>query len=135
MRDTSIRAKARDLAIGVYATGKLREVSECDDAHRNLAMALVGADRDAATESLVELIRRKVTPAELFAEAYTRAAGRIELHEKKLAELEIRRRRLRDNYDRLKAARAPAHTATRGPADPRIRRKEERRSLARRGFA
>jgi hypothetical protein len=41
-----------------------------------------------------------------LAEAYTQVRHKIDVHEYKLAELELRRRRLREDYDRLKAARA-----------------------------
>ena len=43
---------------------------------------------------------------EIFAKAYSRVANQLEQHEKKLADLETRRRRLREDYERLKSARA-----------------------------
>jgi cell division protein FtsB len=50
---------------------------------------------------------RHVGLGEILAQAYTQVSGQVEVHEKKLAELETRRRRLRDEYDRLRAARRP----------------------------
>ena len=69
MRDTLIKAKARDLAVGVFSTGEVREPYHHNETHERLGSALVSADR-------------------------------------KSADLETRRRRLRDDYERLKAARA-----------------------------
>ncbi len=40
-----------------------------------------------------------------FEVPYSRVADELEQHEKKLADLEIRRRRLREDYDRLKVTR------------------------------
>ena len=44
------------------------------------------------------------TEAEILVEAYTQVRHKIEEHEYKIAQLEIRRRRLRVDYDRLKSA-------------------------------
>jgi type II secretory pathway predicted ATPase ExeA len=52
------------------------------------------------------LEERKISVSEILAAAYSQVSGQVELHEKKLAETETRRRRLREDYDRLRAARA-----------------------------
>ena len=55
---------------------------------------------------MFELEKTGFNPSEILAEAYNEVRYAIEVHEYKLSELEIRRRRLREDYDRLKAARA-----------------------------
>ena len=55
---------------------------------------------------MFELEKTGFNPSEILAEAYNQVSHAIEVHEYKLAELEIRLRRLRDDYDRLKSARA-----------------------------
>ena len=105
LRDIMIRCKARDLAIGVFATGKIREVTQYDEEHRRSAIALIFGLAEERSAAYAALIAERVTPSELMAEAYAHVASKIELHEKKIAELGNRRRRLREDYDRLKATR------------------------------
>ena len=105
MRDDLIRSKARDLAIGVFATGEVEEVENYSVREAALAFDLVGSDPDRATQAALALQEFDITPSEILAQAYSRVAAQVEMHEKKLAALEIRRRRLRDEYDRLRAAR------------------------------
>jgi hypothetical protein len=106
MRDTLIRAKARDLAIGVFSTGEVREAYDPDKSDERLGFALVSADSKSAAKALAALKKHEIGLDEIFAKAYSQVAGQLELHEKKLAELETRRRRLREDYERLKAASA-----------------------------
>lgn len=106
MRDTVIKMRTRDLLIGVLATGKIRTVDKCDEEHRDLAIALVNGDPERTPEAIVALESHKVTVGEVVAEAFSQVAHRIEPHEKALASRETRRRRLHEDYQRLKAARA-----------------------------
>ena len=106
MRDTLIKAKARDLAIGVFSTGEVRDAYNPDEKHEQLGSALVSADRKSAAKAAAALKKHEISLDEIFAKAYSRVSNQLELHEKKLADLETRRRRLRDDYERLKAARA-----------------------------
>ena len=48
----------------------------------------------------------QITPSEILAKAYKDLARPLELHERHIAEIEVRRRKLRDDYDRLKTSRA-----------------------------
>ena len=106
MRDTLIKAKARDLAIGVFSTGKVCEAYHPDEVPERLGFALVSADLKRAAKAAAALKNYEISLDEIFAKAYSQVAGQLELHEKKLAELETRRRRLREDYDRLKTASA-----------------------------
>ncbi len=106
MRDTLIKAKARDLAVGVFSTGEVEEAFFPAETHEKLGTALVGADRKSAAKAAAALKKHEISLDEIFAKAYSRVADQLEMHEKKLADLETRRRRLRDDYERLKAARA-----------------------------
>ena len=106
MRDTLIKAKARDLAIGVFSTREVRDAFRPNETHKRLGFALVSADRKSAAKAAAALKKHEISLDEIFAKAYSHVADQLELHEKKLADLETRRRRLRDDYERLKAARA-----------------------------
>jgi hypothetical protein len=108
MRDTLIKAKARDLAIAFSATGEFQELfrHEYDSEDERLGLALVGADRKGAAKAVAALKKHDISIDEIIAKAYSQVADQLELHEKKLAELETRRRRLREDYERLKSARA-----------------------------
>ena len=106
MRDTLIKAKARDLAVGVFSTGEVEEAFFPAEKHEMLGSALISADRKSAAKAAAALKKHDISLDEIFAKAYSRVSNQLELHEKKLADLETRRRRLRDDYERLKAARA-----------------------------
>lgn len=106
MRDNLIRAKARDLAAGVFDRGKLMDCFHPSEECEELAAALVGLNPAEAADAVAALEEHGFSLSEVFAEAYTSVSARVELHERKLAELETRRRRLREEYDRLRAARA-----------------------------
>lgn len=105
LRDSLVKAKARDLVIGLFATGKLREVDDCKDEHRDLALALFNENSEKSAEACRALTEHKVTAPEIHAKAYAAVAHQVDPHEKALAALETRRRRLREDYDRLKATR------------------------------
>lgn len=108
MRDTLIKGKARDLAIGALDSGKIQEPLSPGEAPKRLGFALVGGNRagGAVEMAVAALDERGFSLEEIFAKAYSAVAGQVEVHEKKLAELEKRRRHLREDYDRLKASRA-----------------------------
>jgi len=87
-------------------TGEVSEPYHHNETHKRLGSALVSADRKSAAKAAAALKKHEISLDEIFAKAYSHVADQLELHEKKLADLEIRRRRLRDDYERLKAARA-----------------------------
>ena len=105
MRDDLIRSKARDLAIGAFATGEVEEVDNYAARDATLAFELVGSDPERAAAAALILQEFDITPSEILAQAYSRVSAQVEMHEKKLAAIEMRRRRLREEYDRLRAAR------------------------------
>ena len=107
MRDDLIRAKARDLAAGAFTTGEVTEVGANIAKQNVLSKDLFGSESDMAAAAAAVLEGRKVSVGEIVAKAYSRVSGQVEVHEKKLAELEIRRRRLSDDFDRLRAATRP----------------------------
>jgi hypothetical protein len=109
IRDQLILTKFEDLAVGAFQDGRIEKVSrnaEKDEDAVNNAFALVSSDPEHHAIGLSALKETGFQEAEILAEAYTQVRLKIEVHEYKLAELEIRRRRLREDYDRLKAARA-----------------------------
>lgn len=108
IRDRLILTKLADLSVGVFQNGAIETVSrgEVEEDAFNYGNALASADPEQQAIGMSALEKTGFTPSEILAEAYRQVSGSIEVHEHKLAELELRRRRLRDDYDRLKAARA-----------------------------
>jgi hypothetical protein len=106
LRDDLIRAKARDLAIGAFETGKAQVLTRASGEATALGFALVGSDPERAAEATLTLVdKHDLTPGEIMAKAYSQVSLQVEVHEKKLAELEKRRQRLKEEYDRLRAVR------------------------------
>lgn len=109
LRDHLIRSHFREVAQGTRDNpadgfslgfgGPSQDATDFADA----LMRPTGADATAAHDWLAQ---NNITVAELVAAAYQKAGPALEPHERKLAELETRRRRLRQDYDQLKAARA-----------------------------
>ena len=109
LRDALIRAKARDVAVGLCSKGKLTELNHWEQPEEEawaVGVALIGDEPDERQDAFAALRAYDIGPDEVMAEAYRLAANAVEVHEQKLADLETRRRRLRDDYDRLKSARA-----------------------------
>lgn len=107
MRDQLILAKCRDLAVGAFQDGRIGILppSKRDDAAKARANALVGedtADRQKAEQALAKI---NISTAEIVAIAYQICAETLAIHEAKLADIEKRRRRLRQDFDALKTAR------------------------------
>lgn len=70
------------------------------------------ASEDDREKSLKDLELIQTTPTELLAKAYESMGLSLEPHERKIAEIEVRRRRLREDYERLTALRkAPIEDA------------------------
>ena len=105
MRDDLIRAQTREFAVGVYATGAVQEVDEYSEEDVNSAFDLVTSDPERSAAAVAALQASEITPGEIVAKAYSRVAAQVERHEKQIAQIETRRRRLREDYDRLRAAR------------------------------
>ncbi len=109
IRDDLIIAKFRELAMDVFS-GQSEFLNILGSEHsadvKELALALVDPDASIRGAAETELAARQITPSELIAKAYASVAKTVEIHERILAANENRRRRLRDDYDRLKAARA-----------------------------
>ena len=103
-----ILSKFESLAVGLFQYGRIMEVpsrGEKEEEAVNNAFALVSTDPEHHAFGLSALSETGITEAEILAQAYTEVRHHNDVHEYKLAELEIRRRRLREDYDRLKAAR------------------------------
>ncbi|OSQ44330.1 hypothetical protein MGEO_19145 [Marivita geojedonensis] len=54
---------------------------------------------------MTALSEREVAPEEIVAKAYKALAKHLEVHERQIADIEARRRRLRDDFDRVKSVR------------------------------
>jgi hypothetical protein len=108
MRDGLLLAEYRDQAVSVFDAAENGGSARLypSQSARDLALALVGSDRARRQKAEQELADLGIQSAELIAKAYASVSESMEIHERILAETEIRRRRLRADFDRLKAARA-----------------------------
>jgi len=110
-RDSAMMVKYRGLALTTLKTGDPTAHTFDDaakDDHRRLAEALLHTEpekRYAAEEEFLD--KTGWEPADLQALAYAQAPG-VAMLEQRIADLERRRRVLRDDYARLQAARSIA---------------------------
>ena len=108
MRDSLLLAEYRDQSVGVFQN---REVGRIGSHRRNeraneMAFDLVSTNKDRRTEAMQALEDAQITPSEIVAKAYTALAKDLQPHERHIAAIEGRRRKLRGDFERLKAARA-----------------------------
>ena len=108
MRDSLLLAEYRDHSVGVF---QKREVGRIGSYSRNeraneMAFDLVSTNKDRRTEAMQALEVAEITPSEIVAKAYTALAKDLQPHERHIAAIEGRRRKLRGDFERLKAARA-----------------------------
>ena len=108
MRDSLLLAEYRDQSVGVFQN---REVGRIGSYSRNeraneMAFDLVSTNKDLRTEAMQALEDAQITPSEIVAKAYTALAKDLQPHERHIAAIEGRRRKLRGDFERLKAARA-----------------------------
>ena len=108
MRDSLLLAEYREQSVGVF---QKREVGRIGGYSRNeraneMAFDLVSTNKDRRTEAMQALEDAQITPSEIVAKAYTALAKDLQPHERHIAAIEGRRRKLRGDFERLKAARA-----------------------------
>ena len=108
MRDSLLLAEYHDQSVGVF---QKREVGRIGSYSRNeraneMAFDLVSTNKDRRTEAMQALEDAQITPSEIVAKAYTALAKDLQPHERHIAAIEGRRRKLRGDFERLKAARA-----------------------------
>jgi len=108
MRDSLLLAEYRDQSVGVF---QKREVGRIGSHRRNeraneMAFDLVSTNKDRRTEAMQALEEAQIPPSEIVAKAYTALAKDLQPHERHIAAIEGRRRKLRGDFERLKAARA-----------------------------
>ena len=108
MRDNLIRNEFREQSIGVFQEHKITSLIDFQqgEAAQELAGALLSSDLEQRGIAEAELEDIGITTSEILAEAYSRKSKFIELHERLLANIEVRRRRLRADFNSLKATRA-----------------------------
>lgn len=109
MRDGLLRAGYRRFAQELFDKDKASYISLMGTASgdaKDFADALLDPQSETREEAQNWLGEKNIDLAEILAGAYKNQAKSIEMHERALAELETRRRRLREDLDRLKASRA-----------------------------
>lgn len=108
LRDSLLMAEYRDQSMGVFQEGEVGQVDDfyLDQNTKDMAFNLVSTDKDRRAKAMQALEAAQITPSEILAKAYSALASSLELHERHIAEIEVRRRKLRGDYDRLKTTRA-----------------------------
>ena len=110
LRDSLIMAEYRDQSVGVFQEGKVGRIGEFfpgpTQSAKDMAYNLVSTNKDRRTKAMQALEDAQITPSEIVAKAYKALARDLQPHERHIAEIEGRRRKLRDDFDRLKSARA-----------------------------
>jgi len=108
LRDSLLMAEFRDQSMGVFKEGEVGRVYSFQQTQnaKEMAFDLVGTNKNKRTKAMQALEAAQITPSEILAKAYKELAGSLDLHERHIAEIEVRRRKLRDDYDRLKTTRA-----------------------------
>jgi hypothetical protein len=109
LRDSLIRSSFRELAQCTRDNGKVGHnlrLGLVSQEAKDFADALMSPTRTDTTQARNWLAQNNITVEEIVAVAYLKAGPALAPHERKLAELETRRRRLRQDYNQLKAARA-----------------------------
>ncbi|MDF1706622.1 MAG: hypothetical protein P1U72_00870 [Paracoccaceae bacterium] len=107
LRDNLLKGEFRELSKGVFALGAIGRVNPKLETEKSKAQALdlVAQDNDRRQSALNILADMEIQPSEIMAKAYQQVAKDLEVFERQIAETETRRRKLRDDYDRLRAAR------------------------------
>ncbi|WP_306120559.1 MULTISPECIES: hypothetical protein [unclassified Roseitalea] len=107
-RDGFIREKFRQWCLDNMRTGipdgEPRFSANQDD--RQFARDCVSADTKLRAMALAALERAGYPPSQIVNEIYSLHGGRLERCDALIAEIENRRRRLREDFDRLKSAKA-----------------------------
>ena len=108
LRDSLLMAEFRDQSMGVFKGGEVGRIYGFprDPDAKGMAFDLVSTNKSRRTKAMQALEEAQITPSEILAKAYKALARALEPHERHIAELELRRRKLRDDYNRLKTSRA-----------------------------
>ena len=108
MRDSLLLAEYRDQSVGVFQNRKVGRIGSHrrNERANEMAFDLVSTNKDRRTEAMQALEDAQITPSEIVAKAYTALAKDLQPHERHIAAIEGRRRKLRGDFERLKAARA-----------------------------
>ena len=109
MRDHLIMREYRELLAVIFQTGRLLRHYNggvSGDA-RDKSNALVGQNKRQRRAAKLELTAHDISPSEILATAYHENGNGVKVHESEIAGIETRRRRLREDYDRLRARKRP----------------------------
>lgn len=110
LRDNLLKAEFRKLAEGAFAHGRIGAVTYqlSDETYKARAQELVANDSERRQSALTVLAHLAITQSEIMAKAYQQLARDLEVFERQIAETETRRRKLREDYDRVTASRTKA---------------------------
>jgi len=107
LRDNLLRSEFRTFAKGAFVLGRAGPITgyRVDEKYDAQAQDLVAQDRDRRQSALNILEEKQITPSEIMAKAYQSIAKDLEVFERQIADAETRRRKLRDDYERVRASR------------------------------
>lgn len=107
LRDGLVRTHYREIAQGTWKMEKIIHYSipgPPSEDSKAFANALMSRESDGSGFAFDWLAERNIDPGELVSAAYQNANRALAPLERILAELEVRRRRLREDYDRVQSA-------------------------------
>ena len=107
LRDNLLRDEVREFAVGALCSTRISRVKGLQVNPKFTAQAqdLVAQDSDRRQSALRILEEKQITPSEIMAKAYQNIAKDLEVFERQIAESETRRRKLRDDYERVRGSR------------------------------
>lgn len=108
LRDSLLMAEFRDQSVGVFEgeeVGPFGSFFPSQDA-KDMAFDLVSTNKNRRAKAMQALEVAQIMPSEILAKAYSARARDLEPHDRHIAEIEVRRRKLREDYGRLKTSRA-----------------------------
>lgn len=108
LRDALIVAEVRRQAEGAFYAGEVGPLgwSEEYSEAKLLSYDLVSDDHDRRMHALEKLGEQEVSPDEIMAISYRNISASLETHDRQIADIERRRRRLYNDFDKVKALRA-----------------------------
>lgn len=107
LRDNLLRVEFREFALGALCSERISHFKgfKVIEKYNAQARDLVAQDSDRRQSALRILEEKEITPSEIMAKAYQNIAKDLEVFERQIAESETRRRKLRDDYDRVRGSR------------------------------
>ena len=92
LRDSLLMAEFRDQSMEVLQNGEIGSsfIFQPTQSAKDIAFDLVSTNKNKRTKAMQALEAAQITPSEILAKAYKVLASSLELHERHIAEIEVR---------------------------------------------